>query len=625
MSAFGSILPERDSISKICPIDVKLYFLLIVVASSTVFGAILRVNCGKESARSVTQSFCEAHGIDAEGCGSLVDTVNGRCLSWSGTEGDNILEVPVNIVDTPSCAFSIVVDGAPQCAFSSNEAASVLPEHVAPMAQKICDRFHFKAGDCDVLEKNLRPHVERAIEHRVLEARGKSGVTNHDASAPLAQSAMLVEMDLWRKRTGFGSTYRFAEDVGAPSCDGLIHAYSRPRDSESYGNREYVTKNLTITIDRRGLPMLQASSSAHVCLAVRPPAASSLYPEANGLDVGCFLFHQAVATVAVNLTNMPYGAFDIFGYFVDDDASFSTMHRCAAKLRVHVIPFLPFEPLEGMLKVVEPPERCPLHPLVKRPRPMAGPFRSIPQFSIVILVHRGRQALRKALESWQRSGLLSMAKERIVLVQELREPHDPRLDDNILKYYSLRLLKEKSQLGISLGLTRLVESTTSPFVLFLEEDFRVADAVSGLNEVQMEIHDAADLLLSARAHVVRMRHTQFPGVPNCANAWKGHEARLGNRETPARNNQSVLDVRSWIEDPSELYPDDVWSCGRFREHFCAYSTHASWTNNPIFFSRPWFLENIAPIARADTGTRLEAAVSFSNIFWSDQCYIFAHG
>ena len=137
-------------------------------------------------------------------------------------------------------------------------------------------------------------------------------MTNHDASAPLAQNAMLVEMDLWRKRTGFGSSFRFVKDDGAPPCDGLMYTHSRPRDPESYGNREYVRKNIMITIDRRGLPMPQASSSAHICLSVRPPAASSLYPEANGLDLGCLLFDQAVETVAVNVTNMPYGAFNIF-------------------------------------------------------------------------------------------------------------------------------------------------------------------------------------------------------------------------------------------------------------------------------------------------------------------------
>ena len=100
-------------------------------------------------------------------------------------------------------------------------------------------------------------------------------------------------------------------------------------------------------------------------------------------------------------------------------------------------------------------------------------------FSICILAHRGKKALRKALESWEKSGLMDLAEEKILFLQEWKhdEINDNRLDGDIENTYGLTIIGEEEQIGIARGLYKLVERSMSDFVLFLEEDFRISDDI----------------------------------------------------------------------------------------------------------------------------------------------------
>ena len=64
---------------------------------------------------------------------------------------------------------------------------------------------------------------------------------------------------------------------------------------------------------------------------------------------------------------------------------------------------------------------------------------------------------------------------------------------------------------------------------------------------------AIELIHSKRAHVVRMRRRDMPGIPNCAFAWRGSEYLLGNVQTPMMNNQTVLDTHFWRNDLPEYF------------------------------------------------------------------------
>ena len=139
-----------------------------------------------------------------------------------------------------------------------------------------------------------------------------------------------------------------------------------------------------------------------------------------------------------------------------------------------------------------------------------------------------------------------------------------------------------------------------------------------------------DLLQNERANVVRLRRRDMPGIPNCAFAWKNSEYLLGNEQTPMLNNQTLLDVHFWRNDLPKYFSNIAWRCGmssddEAEKYHCAFSTHASWTNNPILFSKRWFLKHIAPAALNDHSTRLEAAISFSPPLWNNKCFIVAHG
>ena len=74
-----------------------------------------------------------------------------------------------------------------------------------------------------------------------------------------------------------------------------------------------------------------------------------------------------------------------------------------------------------------------------------------------------------------KSGLLALARERIVFLQEA--PRDPLQDIRIafLKHLPLefKVIGSPSQIGIGPALVRLLHEASSEVVMFIEEDFHV--------------------------------------------------------------------------------------------------------------------------------------------------------
>jgi hypothetical protein len=579
---------------------------------------VLRVQCGNEQSRvTSTRLFCSDNGMSEDECEGLLGTVEHRCLSWTDEKSEFIMELPIEFERTPTCIFSITVDDTDVCIVSSAEAAGKTFKDAATTGRAFCQKYDFNEETCLVLVQALEPVMANISANRISKKSAESGVHNHDGSVPYIKHALGYEMDRWRVENGFYGLETGGAGARPPACTaslGTLEVVASGGKGEPE-RRQYVGTRVRLKFAGGNSP----NAGAYVCMHMHPPRHLNLYPS-KGIDLGCL---NSWERSSFEVENAPYGEFDIYAYVLGtSEDPFSSPSECAAVVMVHVLPLL----IGDGRQYVAETAPCAPHPLMKKSVGAldAVPRAEDPEFSICILAHRGQKALRKALDSWQSSGLLSMAKERILLMQELKD-HDHRLYDNLADVYSLQLLDERLQLGIAVGLSRLVERAGTELILFLEEDFRVSDSVKGVNEVRVAIREAADLVQTARADVVRLRHVVQPGVPMCAYAWRSSEDLLGKGSTPKRNNQSVLDLRAWVEDLPAAFPDSSWYCGHARKHACAFSTHASWTNNPIFFSRMWFLENISPVAYADKTTRLEAAVSFSNPFWSDRCFIVAKG
>ena len=89
----------------------------------------------------------------------------------------------------------------------------------------------------------------------------------------------------------------------------------------------------------------------------------------------------------------------------------------------------------------------------------------------------------------------------------------------------------------------------------------------------------------------------------------------------------ALDSVFWLENPTLAFPPGtIWHCGGpTMSWFCSWSTNAAWSNNPFLVKREWFLENIAPVAKADWTKRVEPAVNLSPESWDRQCFVIAQG
>ena len=94
--------------------------------------------------------------------------------------------------------------------------------------------------------------------------------------------------------------------------------------------------------------------------------------------------------------------------------------------------------------------------------------------------------------------------------------------------------------------------------------------------------------------------------------------------TPYVSNHSVLETIHWMSSPP-FSSDILWRCGPDRSFFCAYSTHAGWSNNPFIARRSFVRDRVLPVGDADWTRTIEGAINLSPHLWDDACYILAQG
>ena len=634
----------------------SLFFYLVfnvVVAEKP----ILKANCNNYQID--VKNFCTTHQIQDE-CLKLINVVQERCLSWSNSGDGNggIVEIPIELQSSSTCIFQIVVDNIPHCVIDREDSKLLVHDDKPEIiASKTCQKFNMNENDCSTLANAAKMHLNQLIVERIQVAHRDSGIMSHNGSNPflinlqnnnynnVPHTNALLIMDKWRVKSKLSQTK--LDDIEEMNDDNVlfpnfsVQLVNGVKNINRSDNRIYVKHTIKLMIKFNKTKM-KKYDNIYTCFHINSPYKSSFYTS-NGLDLGCesLTEMESINEYMFQIQNIPYGAHDIYVYMLNFSDPFkATRPMLERKVYVHVIPFLlpittSSENYNGQLqnyktcKKLKYLEMLPLRKTKKN---------SALSFSICILAHRGRNALRKALDSWEKSGLLNLAEEKILFLQELKDiESDERLNGDILKKYGLKIVGEEEQVGISKGLLTLVESSTAEYILFLEEDFRISDSLLNLksidelrNNVEIQMRKSIDLLQNERANVVRLRRRDMPGIPNCAFAWKNSEYLLGNEQTPMLNNQTLLDVHFWRNDLPKYFSNIAWRCGmssddEAEKYHCAFSTHASWTNNPILFSKRWFLKHIAPAALNDHSTRLEAAISFSPPLWNNKCFIVAHG
>ena len=273
------------------------------------------------------------------------------------------------------------------------------------------------------------------------------------------------------------------------------------------------------------------------------------------------------------------------------------------------------------------------------------PYLSRESVTLLVLVNRGSLAFENAVKSWEASGLFEGVAKVVFYFQKLVPSGDQRfkvlkpLLANDREAHKFTIIGSRGQRGIARAFLELVSAVTTSHALILEEDFFVEDEFH--KNVQTTLDSSLEVLRLKNADIVHLRHRKKPGEPFCSRQiWRGQEELLAaaahrNRSSVTLEYQKVpIDVSTWrfatlntihwLPNPTLHFRKEVlWNCGT--GHFCAYSTHAAWTNNPSLFLRDWFLEHFRDIVYADWTTRLESAINLTPHAWQWKCFVIAHG
>jgi hypothetical protein len=293
-------------------------------------------------------------------------------------------------------------------------------------------------------------------------------------------------------------------------------------------------------------------------------------------------------------------------------------------------------------------------------------------FTLCVLVHRGGVAFKRAVDTWLAAGLLEMASERLIFLQEWPEHScelapgaqadsklcyqsnhmavdDARVSD-LPTQHPFQVLGQTQQQFIGPALATLARTAKHKLILFLEEDFALApDALANQSLVKLRMHEASELLTNGQADFVKLRSRFHPGAPLYPLVWRGHEHQLLTKHTPYVSNHSVLESTHWLHHPTQVFGSDVvWPCDqqhppqhlpkaqKFNSHaslmqdsslanrpYCAFSTHAGYSNNPFLAYKSFLESNIAPAALVDWTKTVEAAINLSPHLWDHQCFVVA--
>lgn len=213
--------------------------------------------------------------------------------------------------------------------------------------------------------------------------------------------------------------------------------------------------------------------------------------------------------------------------------------------------------------------------------------------TIAILSWNAHRTLKNTLESYRTFGLDKLATEKIIFFQEISP-----LDIQIANKYGYHHIGSKTNIGIAQAYKRLIEKSTQPFFLFLENDWLLLDKPDN------QISDGISFLDHNAADVIRYRSRRFPGEPLWTYQFKGSEY-----ERPTH----LLDSVHWTEHPDESFLEIT----RYENWYFASSRNANWTNNPTMFRRDFLIDVILP----NIGTR-DVEVDLQP-WWEQQDFVVA--
>ncbi len=597
------------------------------------FSPILHARCvSLDTAKGDAEVFCRKHqsASVAECTDSLADAVWQRCSSWLDSGNGGIVSLPVAFEADPeeTCAMHVTVDDIDHCIFSQKIAAASLPNEIILQSMAWCRSLLLDDSQCSQLTRRMLNVSTRELLKRIAHEAERSSVGKADGTRPF----ITPTGDTFKMGALQNLKYKLSPDETDGQCLSISTVYK--------GKSHALPLRDSAVIDVQGMfpggDVLQFSqfqididtdthkctpkTTQHAMFCVSVARYSDITSSSTPLDLGCLSSSHHNRFL---LGNLPFGP-HLVNVLIYNTTVIEAHPAvvASASSRINVVAKLRHSNVLCPRCLVEHQHRLsPLPP----PPPIDNSADDEGTLTLLVLVNRGRNALSNALSSWKRVGLLDYVSERVAFVQNFARgvPGDKRVA--LLRDYGFKVVGHPSQKGIAQGLSLGVQNSSSTSILFLEEDFACPPSITQ-SDIQRNIRRALGLIRTRVADVVRLRSTRFPGTPHCANIWRDHgRARdlLGHASTSWVNNISTLCAGSVVRTADERPAEGLWDCSDDGSAICAFSTHASWTNNPILFSREFFLRNIAPVAAIDSTKTLEAAVSFTPAAWGCRCHTVA--
>lgn len=194
--------------------------------------------------------------------------------------------------------------------------------------------------------------------------------------------------------------------------------------------------------------------------------------------------------------------------------------------------------------------------------------------TLAVISWRQPRTLKNSLESYQRQGLLELADDKLIFLNECTAE-----DRRIAQKFGFTILDSKRNIGIAKAFQSLVKQATGRYFLFLENDFML---VEDRETCEQELIGAEEALESGIS-CVRLRHQHHYGDPNywLLKAWSGRTS----------TDQPNLNATYLYNEPDEQYSEIKRTHHAGRTFFVSDSRIANFTNNPCIYHTSFLREH----------------------------------
>ncbi|MES3006314.1 MAG: hypothetical protein V4751_00925 [Pseudomonadota bacterium] len=196
--------------------------------------------------------------------------------------------------------------------------------------------------------------------------------------------------------------------------------------------------------------------------------------------------------------------------------------------------------------------------------------------SLLILSWQSHKTLLRTLASYQENGLLDITSDKLIFFQQISSK-----DIRIAKQFGLDYYGVGHNIGIGAAYRFLAERAKHPYILYLQNDFRL---IHNVKQDASELEDGVELLTNHDIDAVLYRSRRHAGEPN----WAADNVP-GNEE---RWQSHLFNALYWMEHPEQAYPDKIQRCASNPRFLQTTARYMNYTDNPTLYRRDWLLKTL---------------------------------